>query len=130
MIKIGFGPDGKPDPDYTVIERETQEIYRARTICVALLRTGVKVWLKGKRDSYVTSYSQLFNDGERGSVAIPGRHVSDAKLAKSKQDRVIDGLLFSLAECVHVIEQADQIVDNGESPCLTLARTALAKARA
>jgi len=91
MIKIGFGPDGKPDPDYTVIERETQEIYRTRPICVALLRTGIKVWLKGKRDSYVIPYQQLFNDGERGSVSIPARKVSNATLAKFAAKRSEEG---------------------------------------
>jgi hypothetical protein len=129
MIKIGFGPDGKPDPDYTIIERETGAIIKTRPVLAAFLISGCRTRLKGLQTSYVTPWDRMHLDAERGSVSIPGRHVSDAKLAKSKQDRVIEGLLFSLAECVSVIEQADQIVGNGESACLALARVALAKAR-
>ncbi len=46
------------------------------------MRAGVKVWLKGKRDSYILPYEQLFTDGERGSVSIPARRVTQAQLAK------------------------------------------------
>jgi hypothetical protein len=84
MIKIGMGPDGKPDADYTIIERESPAIYRTRPICVALMRSGVKVWLKGKRDSYVVPFEQLFIDAERGSVSIKPRRVTAAELAKFK----------------------------------------------
>ena len=129
MIKIGFGPDGKPEANYTIIKRETPSILRMRPICVGLMRGGIDLWLKGKRAEYSRSYEQVYLDAERGSVAIPGRHVSDVQLAKTVQGRTIEGLLFSLEECVHVIEQADQIAGSGESPCLKLARTALAKAR-
>ncbi len=75
MIKITFETSG-------VIERETESIYRTRPICVSLMRAGVKVWLKGKRDSYILPYEQLFTDGERGSVSIPARRVTQAQLAK------------------------------------------------
>ncbi len=75
MIKITFETSG-------VIERETESIYRTRPICVSLMRAGVKVWLKGKRDSYTIPYEQLFTDGERGSVSIKSRAVSDAQLQR------------------------------------------------
>ena len=87
MIKIGF-TDGKPDADYTVIERETPAIHRTRPICIALMRGGVKVWLKGKRDSYTIPYEQLFIDGERGSVSIAGRKMTAAKLVEAERRRL------------------------------------------
>lgn len=75
MIKITFDNGG-------TIQRETEAVYKTRPVCVSLMRHGVKVWLKGKRDSYVIPYEQLFMDGERGSVSIAGRKVSEAALAK------------------------------------------------
>jgi hypothetical protein len=82
MIKIGEVPKGADPNSYTVIERETASQYKGRPIRVALLRGGVKVWLKGMHDFYVVPYEVLFRDGERGSVSIPARKVSAAKLAK------------------------------------------------
>ena len=82
MIKIGFGADGKPEAEYTIIERETAFVHKTRPICVALLRSGLKVWLKGLRASYTIPYDQLFVDGERGSVRIPPRPITDAALAR------------------------------------------------
>jgi len=82
MIRIGEVPEGADPNEYTVIERETASVYKGKPIRVALLRGGVKVWLKGKRDFYIIPYEVLFKDGERGSVAIPARKISDAKLAK------------------------------------------------
>lgn len=70
------------------IERETAFIHKTRPICVALKQSGVKVWLKGTREGYVVPYDELFRDAQQGSVKIPARHVSDAKLAKIAQKRL------------------------------------------
>lgn len=64
------------------IARETAYVLHNRPVCIELLNGGIKVWLKGKREAYTVPYDQLFTDGQRGSVKIPARHVSDAKLAK------------------------------------------------
>lgn len=68
--------------DDTRISRETGFMLHNRPVCIELLTTGIKVWLKGKRESYVVPYDRLFTDGQRGSVKIPARVIADAKLAK------------------------------------------------
>jgi hypothetical protein len=82
MLKIGVGPDGKPEQDYTIIERETDFVQFGRPICVALLRSGVKVWPKGKRESFTVPYDALYRYAKQGSVSIPARSVTDAALAR------------------------------------------------
>lgn len=68
--------------DDTRIARETGFMLHNRPVCIELLSTGIKVWLKGKRESYVVPYDRLFTDGQRGSVKIPARQIADAKLGK------------------------------------------------
>lgn len=69
----------------TVIERETSFVRQSRNICIAVQRSGIKVWLKGKREFFVLPYDQLFIDAMRNDqrVCIPPRRVSDASVKKA-----------------------------------------------
>ncbi len=70
----------------SLIERETADIRQQRPICVALLKSGVKVWLKGRREFFVVDYQTLYRDAMRGDgrINIPARNVSDSKLEKAR----------------------------------------------
>ena len=65
-----------------LIQRETAYVLHNRPVCVRLTTSGVRVWLKGKREFYTVPYDQLFIDGQRGSVKIPARQVSEAQLQR------------------------------------------------
>lgn len=66
----------------STIKRETAFVLHGRPVCIEIRTSGIKVWLKGKKESYTVPYDVLFTDGQRGSVKIPARVIADAKLAK------------------------------------------------
>lgn len=101
------------------IARETAYVLHNRPVCIELLNGGIKVWLKGKREAYTVPYDQLFTDGQRGSVKIPARHVSDAKLAKIVSKRTGGAVGCVQHDCaVCQAREADprlRIADDGEA---------------
>lgn len=59
---------------------ETAFVDRGRAICFEPLQGGVKVWLKGKKESFVVPWDKLWKWGQQSAVNIPARRVSDAEL--------------------------------------------------
>lgn len=70
----------------SVISRETPDVVQGRPVCVELLKSGIKVWLKGRHEFFVLDYRLLYREALRydARVSIPPRNVSDAKLEKAK----------------------------------------------